>query len=89
VHDIIGAAAAAQGPPSNSDNMNVSLYDALKSVIQWTSRVVEGLGKVQWQQLGYETKADGTPDYSHPLYKIEVRERTSFLHARDRSENGS
>jgi hypothetical protein len=74
VHAILGAAAAAQGLPSNSN-------DALKSAIQWASRADEGLGAVQWQLLSYETKADGTPDHSHALYRIQVQLRAQ------RSEN--
>eukprot|EP00903_Cladosiphon_okamuranus_P007178 g6970.t1 len=58
--------------PSNNpvDTSNVSLYEALKSVIEWTGQVVNGLQAVQWQLLGYESKADGQPDHERPLYSM-------------------
>lgn len=52
------------------DTTNVSLYEALKSVIEWTGQVVNGLQTIQWQLLGYETKADGQPDHERPLYSM-------------------
>ncbi|CAN0158979.1 unnamed protein product, partial [Ectocarpus sp. 8 AP-2014] len=52
------------------DTTNVSLYEALKSVIEWTGQVVNGLQAVQWQLLGYESKPDGQPDHERPLYSM-------------------
>lgn len=33
-------------------------------------QVVNGLQAVQWQLLGYESKADGQPDHERPLYSM-------------------
>ena len=33
-------------------------------------QVVNGLQEVQWQLLGYESKADGQPDHGRPLYSM-------------------
>lgn len=32
--------------------------------------MVNGLQAVQWQLLGYESKADGQPDHERPLYSM-------------------
>jgi len=48
-----------------------ALYNAVKSIIQWTGTVVSGLTVMQWQQLGFEIKPDGNPDYNRPLFKME------------------
>ncbi|CAM9113936.1 unnamed protein product, partial [Ascophyllum nodosum] len=52
------------------DTSNVTLYEALKSVIEWTGQVVNGLQAIQWQLLGYESKSDGQPDHDRPLYSM-------------------
>ncbi|CAM9764029.1 unnamed protein product, partial [Discosporangium mesarthrocarpum] len=57
-------------PATPVDTKNVTLYEALKSVIEWTGQVVKGLQSVQWQLLGYELKADGNPDHDRPLYSM-------------------
>lgn len=33
-------------------------------------KVVNGLQAIQWQLLGYESKADGQPDHDRPLYSM-------------------
>ena len=46
------------------------MHKALSSVVNWTRAVVNGLYQIQWQLIGYETKADGTPDINRPLFNI-------------------
>ncbi|KAG5192566.1 hypothetical protein JKP88DRAFT_271144 [Tribonema minus] len=74
VHDILNAASQqhlADPGGAGDGSSGPALYHALKSVIQWTGTVVAGLTAMQWQQLGFESKPDGTPDYNRPLYKIQ------------------
>lgn len=60
--DAAAAVAAAAGGPN--------LIKALSNVISWTRTVVNGLYQLQWQLIGYESKADGSPDTNKPLFQI-------------------
>ena len=46
-----------------------SLNGAMSGIIQWAAAVVNGLHALEWQIIGYESKSDGTPDHSRPLYR--------------------
>jgi len=58
------------GPPEPGDSSTNPMHKALSSVVNWTRAVVNGLYQIQWQLIGYETKPDGTPDISRPLFNI-------------------
>ncbi|CAM9293819.1 unnamed protein product [Phaeothamnion confervicola] len=62
--------SALNTPQPPIDINSITMYDALKSVIQWTGKVVNGLQEVQWQLLGYERKPDGSTNHERPLYSI-------------------
>ena len=46
------------------------LREAMKSVINWSDEVVNGLYPLQWQVLGYAQHPDGTADYSRPYHNM-------------------
>ena len=48
----------------------VRLREAIKGVLGWTDVVVNGLYPLQWQVLGYQQHADGTPDYNRPYHNM-------------------
>jgi hypothetical protein len=62
-----GKDGGAVAPPA-VDMESISVYDALKGVIQWTTQVVEGLQSFEWQLMGYDRKQDGQPDPNRPFY---------------------
>jgi hypothetical protein len=56
-----GMEGAAGGTP---------IIRALGNVIAWTRAVVNGLYQIQWQLIGYESRPDGSPDITKPLFNI-------------------
>lgn len=46
------------------------LRDAMKSVIKWTEEVVNGLGPLKWNVIGYSQNAEGVIDYNQPYHSM-------------------
>lgn len=42
---------------------------ALNNIIGWADQVVDELSVIQWKFVGYETRSDGTTDYSKPVHE--------------------
>lgn len=57
-------------PDAKIDAAANPVLKALSSVITWTRTVVNGLYQIQWQLIGYESKPDGSPDITRPLFNI-------------------
>ena len=47
-----------------------NIHAALENVATWVGTVMVNLKEIQWRQLGFAIKADGTPDANFPLYNI-------------------
>jgi hypothetical protein len=67
----------AQFPPTSSDPFSIgpsnnpqSIRQAMRGVIKWTEEVVNGLGPLKWNVIGYAQNPDGVIDYNRPYHSM-------------------
>ena len=67
----------AQFQPPSSDPFSVgsshntqSIRQAMRGVIKWTEEVVNGLGPLKWNVIGYAQNPDGVIDYNRPYHSM-------------------